>query len=161
MSLVTCTVLFAVALAATFAAWYRKEGTLSIHSIYTARREAFYWTAILFTFALGTAAGDLLSEGIGLGYGLSGILIAGLIAAVGIAYRFGLNPVLAFWIAYILTRPLGASMGDLLSQAHSDGGLGLGTVGTTELFLAVILGLVVVLTVDQRRHPVVAEVAVA
>lgn len=83
MSLVTCTVLFAVALAATFAAWYRKEGTLSIHSIYTARREAFYWTAILFTFALGTAAGDLLSEGIGLGYGLSGILIAGLIAPSG------------------------------------------------------------------------------
>ena len=111
------TIVFAVALAATFAAWYAKERTLSIHSIVSARREGFYWLAILFTFALGTAAGDLVAESLNLGYGLSVVIFAALIAVVGLAYwRFRLNAVLAFWLAYILTRPLGASLGDLLSQ---------------------------------------------
>src|SRR5882757_9786019 len=133
------TVIFGVLLALTFLVWYRIENTLSIHSIFTRRREAFYWLAILFTFALGTAAGDLAAESMGLGYLVSGIIFCSLIAAVSIAWRFKLNAVLAFWIAYILTRPVGASLGDYLSQPTKDGGLGLGTVITTFLFLGAIL----------------------
>ncbi|GAA1652487.1 COG4705 family protein [Georgenia ruanii] len=145
------TIVFAVALAATFAAWYAKERTLSIHSIVSARRERFYWLAILFTFALGTAAGDLVAESLSLGYGLSVVIFAALIAVVGLAYwRFRLNAVLAFWIAYVLTRPLGASLGDLLSQDRGDGGLGLGTVVTSALFLLVILAVVGYLAVSRR-----------
>ncbi|MEU5939644.1 hypothetical protein ABZ807_10680 [Micromonospora sp. NPDC047548] len=148
------TVVFAVALAGTFAAWYRSERTLSIHTIITSRREAFYWAAILFTFALGTAAGDLLAEGMDLGYWRSGLIFGGLIAVVAVAYsRSWLNPILAFWIAYVLTRPLGASLGDYLSQDPDDGGLGLGMVVTSVLFLATILGLVVYLSVTRRDAP--------
>jgi uncharacterized membrane-anchored protein len=144
------TAAFSVALAATFAAWYKRERTLSIHSIVTTRREAFYWLAILFTFALGTAAGDLASERLHLGYFVSILLFAGLIAAVVVArLRLGISAVLAFWLAYILTRPLGASIGDYTSQPRTDGGLGLGTTGTSLLFLAAILGLVVFLTVTK------------
>jgi uncharacterized membrane-anchored protein len=143
------TVVFGIALALTFSAWYASEKTLSIHSIYTRRREAFYWLAILFTFALGTAAGDLLSEGYGLGYWKSGIVFAVVIAVVAFAYYRKANAVLTFWIAYILTRPLGASMGDLASQKHANGGLGLGTVWTSALFLVTILGLVVYLSVSH------------
>jgi uncharacterized membrane-anchored protein len=117
------TAVFSIALAVTFAAWYAKEGTLSIHTIYTTRREAFYWAAILFTFALGTAAGDLVAEQFGVGYAQSAFLFGSLIVVVAIAhYRFGLNAVAAFWMAYILTRPLGASIGDYLSQSRADGG---------------------------------------
>jgi uncharacterized membrane-anchored protein len=145
------TVVFAIALAVTFVAWYACEKTLSIHSIFTARREAFYWLAILFTFALGTAAGDLTAERLNVGYLLSTLLFGALIAAVTIArFPFKLNAVLAFWTAYILTRPLGASLGDYLSQPTGDGGLGLGTVGTSALFLVTILGLVVYLTITRR-----------
>ena len=145
------TVVFAAALAATFTIWFVVEKTLSIHSILTSRRETFYWLAVLFTFALGTAAGDLLAEALNLGYLLSLVVFAGAIALVALAYfAFRLNAVLAFWIAYILTRPLGASTGDLLSQPVKDGGLGLGTTGTSVLFLAVILVLVTVLSL--RRH---------
>ena len=148
------TVVFAMALAATFTIWFVVEKTLSIHSILTSRREAFYWLAVLFTFALGTAAGDLLAEALNLGYLLSLVVFAGAIALVALAYfAFRLNAVLAFWIAYILTRPLGASTGDLLSQPVKDGGLGLGTTGTSALFLAVILVLVTVLSL-RRRTPV-------
>jgi uncharacterized membrane-anchored protein len=151
VALETTTAIFSVALAVTFGAWYSKERTLSIHSIVTARREAFYWLAILFTFALGTAAGDLVAERLDVGYWKSAIMFAALIGVVGLAYRrFTLNPVLAFWLAYILTRPLGASIGDYLSQPHGDGGLGLGTTGTSFLFLATILGLVVYLTKTRR-----------
>jgi uncharacterized membrane-anchored protein len=151
VALETTTILFSVALAVTFAVWYRAEHTLSIHTIVTTRREAFYWLAILFTFALGTAAGDLTSERLSLGYSLSAGIYGALIAAVAVAhFRFGLNAVLAFWIAYILTRPLGASIGDYLSQSAKDGGLGLGATGTTFLFLATILGLVAYLTVTRR-----------
>ncbi len=136
--------IFGLALLATFAAWYASERTLSIHTIMTTRREAFYWSAILFTFALGTAAGDLLAEQLKLGYGLSAVLFAAVIAIVAAAhYRLGLNAVTAFWIAYILTRPLGASLGDLLSQSRAHGGLGLGTTATSGLFLAAIAGLVI------------------
>ena len=151
VSLVTTTMVFAVLLGATFATWWAQEKSLSIHSISTLRREAFYWLAILFTFALGTAAGDLVAEGLSLGFWLSAVMFGALIALVALAhYRFGLNAVLAFWIAYILTRPLGASLGDYLSQPAGDGGLGLGTVGTSALFLTVILGVVTYLTRTRR-----------
>ncbi|MFF1570196.1 hypothetical protein ACFVY1_43695 [Streptomyces sp. NPDC058293] len=149
--LTTSTTVFALALAVVFAVWYRRERTLSIHSIDTGGREAYYWLAVLFTFALGTAAGDLLSERMDLGYWLSALLFALTIAAVAVAhFALGLNAVWSFWIAYVLTRPLGASVGDYLSQPAGDGGLGFGTVVTSVLFLAVILGLVVFLTVTRR-----------
>ena len=143
VSLIVTTIGFSAALIATFIAWYMSEHTLSIHSIFTRKRELFYWTAILFTFALGTAAGDLLAERMALGYALSALLFGGAIALVMLAYyKFGLDAVWAFWIAYVLTRPFGASCGDLLSQAPKNGGLGLGTVGTSALFVAVIVALV-------------------
>src|SRR5438045_626718 len=110
VSLVTTTIVFSVLLAVVFGAWYASERTLSIHTIYTTRRESFYWLAVLFTFALGTAAGDLTAERLNLGYWISALVFAGLIAAVATAhFRFALDAVGAFWIAYILTRPLGAS----------------------------------------------------
>lgn len=140
------TAVFATALAIVFAGWYASERTLSIHTIVSGRRESFYWLAILFTFALGTAAGDLVAESLSVGYALSALLFAAVIAAVTVAHiKFGLNAILAFWIAYILTRPLGASIGDLLSQARADGGLGLGTALTSALFLGTILALVIYL----------------
>jgi len=151
VKLQTTTILFSLALIGTFIAWYRSEKTLSIHTIYTVRRELFYWAAILFTFALGTAAGDLVAESWNLGYLVSGLLFAGLIAAVAIGYYlFKVNAVLSFWLAYILTRPLGASFGDYLSQPRANGGLGLGTTNTSIVFLTVILGLVVYLSTQRQ-----------
>jgi uncharacterized membrane-anchored protein len=151
VSLVTTTIVFSAALAVTFVAWYASERTLSIHSIVTRRREAFYWLAILFTFALGTAAGDLTAERLNVGYLNSALLFAGMIGAVAFAhYVLRVNAILAFWVAYILTRPLGASIGDYLSQARTGGGLGLGTTATSLTFLAIILGLVVFLTLSRR-----------
>ena len=148
----TTTIIFSGALLATFAAWYASEKTLSIHSIFTTRRELFYWVAILFTFALGTAAGDLVAEGMQLGYAISALVFGAVIGLVTLAhYFFKLNSVLAFWIAYILTRPFGASCGDLLSQPISNGGLGLGTVATTVIFLGTILCLVSYLTISQKK----------
>ncbi len=145
------TIIFAVSLSIVFAVWYKKEKTLSIHTIITTRREAFYWLAILFTFALGTAAGDLLAETIKLGYLLSAIIFGVLIASVAIShFVFKVNAILAFWIAYILTRPLGASIGDYLSQDLDNGGLGLGTVITSMIFLATILATVIYLTVTKK-----------
>ncbi|MGW3845919.1 COG4705 family protein [Streptomyces fagopyri] len=149
--LTTSTAVFSVALAIVFAVWYRRERTLSIHSIDTVSREAYYWLAVLFTFALGTAAGDLVAEKMALGYWVSAVLFGLAIAAVAVArFALGLNAVLAFWIAYILTRPLGASIGDYLSQPTGDGGLGFGTVITSVLFLAVILALVVFLATTRK-----------
>jgi uncharacterized membrane-anchored protein len=151
VSLKVTTAIFTVAMLATFAAWYSSEKTLSIHSIRTTKREAFYWSAILFTFALGTAAGDLVAESLNLGYWKSALMFAALIGVVAFAWRYmKVNAVLGFWIAYILTRPLGASMGDYLSQKHKDGGLGLGTVTTSALFLATILAVVIYLTVTKK-----------
>jgi uncharacterized membrane-anchored protein len=151
VSLWTSTTIFSIALAATFALWFRYERTLSIHSIVTSRREAFYWIAILFTFALGTAAGDLFAEQLGLGFGVSVLIFGGAIALIAAAhYWMGLNAVVSFWLAYILTRPLGASIGDGLSQSTSNGGLGLGTTGTSYLFLGCILALVMFLTLTRR-----------
>src|SRR3954451_2518324 len=150
--LTTSTPIFAAILAVVFGAWYAVERTLSIHTIITTRREAFYWLAILFTFALGTAAGDLSAEKFSLGYGPSILIFGGMIAAVTVAWRvFGLNPILSFWLAYILTRPLGASIGDWMSQNNPKyGGLGLGTTGTSYIFLGCILVLVIYLSVTRR-----------
>jgi uncharacterized membrane-anchored protein len=150
--LTTSTIAFSIVLAAVFASWYAVERTLSIHTIFTTRREAFYWLAILFTFALGTAAGDLSAEKLDLGYAVSIAIFGGLIAAVTIGhYVFGMNAVLSFWLAYILTRPLGASIGDEMSQnSHKYGGLGLGTTGTSYIFLGCILALVAYLTITRK-----------
>jgi uncharacterized membrane-anchored protein len=156
VSLWVSTAVFSVLLIAVFAIWHRQEGTLSIHSIVTPAREAFYWLAILCTFALGTAAGDLLSEKVNLGYLTSAVLFGAAIAAVVVAWKYlGANEVVTFWMAYILTRPLGASIGDLLSQSHKHGGLGLGTTRTSQLFLGAIFALVVYLTVSKRDIDVV------
>lgn len=148
--LVTTTIAFAALLAITFAAWFASERTLSIHSIVSKRREAFYWLTILFTFALGTSAGDLFGEKLGVGYWPTVGLVAVLIALITVAHLgLKLNAVFAFWIAYILTRPLGASIGDGMSQPHNAGGLALGTTGTSVIFLTVILALVVFLSVTK------------
>ena len=151
ISLYVSTVLFACALAATFAIWFAVERTLSIRTIVTTRRELFYWGAILLTFALGTAAGDLTTEALGLGFQLGVIVFGVLIAAIAVFYSLGVNPVLTFWLAYILTRPLGASLGDLLSQSHNYGGVGLGTVHTSLAFLTVIIALVAWVTFEGDR----------
>jgi uncharacterized membrane-anchored protein len=150
--LTTSTIVFSIVLGVVFAVWYACERTLSIHTIFTTRRETFYWLAILFTFALGTAAGDLMAEKLDLGYAVSILIFGGLIAAVAIAhYAFRMNAVLSFWLAYILTRPLGASIGDEMSQrSHKYGGLGLGTTGTSYIFLGCILALVVYLSITRR-----------
>ena len=151
IALQVTTVLFAIGLAAVFAAWYASEKTLSIHTIYSTKREAFYWLAILFTFALGTAAGDLVAEQFNIGYLNSVFLFVGIIAVIGIA-RFGLNmdAVATFWAAYIITRPLGASIGDYLSQDTVNGGLGLGSNVTSFIFLVAILAAVVYLMVTKK-----------
>ena len=160
VALATTTIVFAIALAATFGTWYASERTLSIHTIYTTKREAFYWLAILFTFALGTAAGDYLAETLAIGYWKSALLFAGAIALITIAWRFWrLNAILAFWLAYILTRPLGASIGDFLSQPKVDGGRGLGTTTTSFIFLSAILAVVIYLTKTRRDSPETAAVA--
>jgi uncharacterized membrane-anchored protein len=151
ISLYISTSAFAIALAAIFAIWYRVERTLSIHTIVTTRRELFYWAAILFTFALGTAAGDLSAEALGLGFQLGVILFGALIAVMAFSYYVGANPVLTFWLAYILTRPLGASLGDLLSQSKNYGGVGLGTIYTSIAFLTVIVALVAWVTFEGER----------
>jgi uncharacterized membrane-anchored protein len=143
------TSVFAVALAAVFGVWYARERTLSIHSIVTLPRESFYWLAVLVTFALGTAAGDWTLQLTGWGPGTSVLLPAGLIAAVVIGWRLGANAVLSFWLAYILTRPLGANLGDWLASSRTDHGLGLGTAVTSAIFLTAILATVVYLTASR------------
>src|SRR5438105_151699 len=151
VSLVTTTTVFSIVLAIVFAIWLASERTLSIHTVFTTRREVFYWLAVLFTFALGTAAGDLTAERLNVGFAWSLVLFAGAIALVGaLHYRFNLNAVLSFWIAYILTRPLGASTGDLLSQSRHREGLGLGTTVTSFAFLGAILAVVAFLSITER-----------
>lgn len=151
VSLLASSAIFLVLLLGTFYAWSRVEGTLSIHSIDTVGREAFYWAVILLTFALGTATGDLVAERFAIGYGNSFLLFAGIIIGIGLAWRAKLvGSTLAFWLSYILTRPLGASIGDFLSQAKKIGGSGLGTTKTSILFLSVIVVLVSFLTVTKK-----------
>lgn len=150
VALHTTTTIFAIATVASFAVWFAVERTLSIHTILTLRRELFYWVTVLFTFALGTAAGDYIAETSGLGYWKSILLFGAAIAVVTAAHlRFGLNAIFAFWAAYVLTRPLGASIGDYLSQPRADGGLGLGTNTTSYIFLGTILALVLYLTITK------------
>jgi uncharacterized membrane-anchored protein len=144
VSLYVSTSVFAVALAAIFFVWYRVERTLSIHDIVTLRRELFYWAAVLCTFALGTAAGDLATEALGMGFAWGAVAFGALIGVTYVAWRMGGNAVLTFWIAYVLTRPFGASLGDLLTQARTYGGLGMGAMWTSALFLSVIITLVAV-----------------
>jgi uncharacterized membrane-anchored protein len=151
--LTTTTVVFSVVLALTFAVWYWLERTLSIHTIYTLRREGFYWFAILFTFALGTSAGDWFAEGLGLGYLETAVIFAAIIGVIAFAYFApNMNGILAFWLAYILTRPLGASIGDLFSQPLEYGGLGFGATVTSFLFLGCIVAVVVYMTAANERH---------
>jgi uncharacterized membrane-anchored protein len=161
--LTTSTSIFAVILAIVFAVWFYFERTLSIHTIFTTRREGFYWLAILFTFALGTAAGDMVAEKASLGYGVSIAIFGGVIALIAIAhYGLKANAVLTFWLAYIMTRPLGASIGDFMSQkSHKYGGLGLGTTGTSYIFLGCILALVIWLTVTRHDATEAREAASA
>lgn len=151
VTLETTTIAFSAILIAVFAAWYASERTLSVHTIVTTKRETFYWLAVLFTFALGTSAGDFLSEQLELGYLLALGIFAGAIVVIAVLH-FGLrmNAILSFWLAYILTRPLGASIGDYLASPKGEGGLGLGTNLTSFLFLGTILALVVYLAISKR-----------
>ncbi|AFY78095.1 MAG: hypothetical protein IGR93_09035 [Hydrococcus sp. C42_A2020_068] len=152
VTLMTTNIVFSVALLVVFALWYKSERTLAMHSINTAKRELYYWAAILLTFALGTSTGDYLAEASGLGYAQSALIFGTAIAATTIAYYyFRMNAVLAFWIAYILTRPFGASIGDLLSQPAKVGGLGWGTTGTSMVFLSVIASLVIYLSLKHKK----------
>jgi uncharacterized membrane-anchored protein len=152
VSLVTTTIVFSFALLVVFVLWYLSEKTLAMHSIRTTKRELFYWAAILLTFALGTSTGDLLAETTGLGYAMSALVFGALIAVITTGYYyFRINAVLAFWLAYILTRPLGASIGDLLSQPAKAGGLGWGTTGTSMVFLSMIANLVIYLTLKHKK----------
>ena len=149
ISLYLSTAAFSVALCAVFVMWHRREGTLSIRAIDTFSRESCYWAAILCTFALGTAAGDLATEALGLGFQWGVVVFGALIALVFFAFRRGASAIFAFWAAYILTRPLGAALGDLLSQSKTYGGLGLGAMATSVIFIAIIVALV---AQTQRRR---------
>jgi len=142
ISLYLSTLVFAVALGIIFIVWNRSEHTLSMQNIDTRNRELFYWAAILCTFALGTAAGDLATEALGLGFAWGSIVFGSLIAVIYLTWKFGVNTVLTFWIAYIFTRPLGASLGDMLTQSRNYGGLGMGAMWTSAIFLTVIILLV-------------------
>lgn len=151
---IASTVFYAIVLYFVFRIWYRMEGTLSIHSIRTPQREVFYWAAVLATFALGTAAGDLTAVTIGLGYFGSILLFAAIIAIPAIGYfRFGMNSILAFWFAYVVTRPLGASVADWLAVSHERGGLALGTGPVSLVLAAAIAGLVAYLSVTGKDTP--------
>ena len=144
------TVAFTITMLVTFGVWYASEKTLSIHSIDTRRREALYWLTILFTFALGTAAGDLMAESLGLGYLVTGFIVCAVVAIVTAAWKLKMDADLAFWLVYIMTRPLGASIGDYLSQPAKFGGLGLGATITSVLFLLAILLTVVFLSITKK-----------
>jgi uncharacterized membrane-anchored protein len=151
VALETTTIAFAAILIAVFATWWWSERTLSVHTIVTTRRESFYWLAILFTFALGTSAGDFLSEQLEFGYPTAVGIFAAAIAVVAFChFALRMNAILSFWLAYILTRPLGASIGDYLASPTEEGGLGLGTNATSVIFLSTILALVVFLAISKR-----------
>jgi uncharacterized membrane-anchored protein len=148
---VVSTMVFAVSLAGVFAAWYVSEGTLSIHSIFSTRREVFYWATVMATFALGTAAGDFSARTLALGWLSSGVMFAVLIAVPAVGYwRLGLNPIVAFWFAYIVTRPLGASFADYAGLPHALGGLGIGRGTVSVALTALIVGLVGYLAATHR-----------
>lgn len=153
ISLVTLSIVFSIAMILGFFIWHKQEGTLSIHSVDTTKREAYYWLIILLAFALGTGVGDLISERLAQGYGVAVMVFGGLIALVAIAYYvFKISGVLAFWLVFILTRPLGASLGDFLTKPAIEGGMGIGMMMINGLFFSVILGLVVYLTMKQKKE---------
>ncbi|HEX4774399.1 MAG TPA: hypothetical protein VH234_02695 [Candidatus Saccharimonadales bacterium] len=155
------TIFFAMVLAVVFTAWYKSEGTLSIHSVYTRSREAFYWAAVLATFAMGTAAGDLAAYTLHLGFLTSGILFGVVFALPALAYwLFDLNPILSFWLAYIMTRPFGASFADWIGKSHSVGGLAYGDSKVALILTALIVILVAYLGLtgkDQPAHQVATQ----
>ncbi len=151
VGLVTLSIVFTITMLAGFAVWYKSEKTLSIHSIDTVRREIFYWIIILLAFALGTGVGDLISEGLALGYGVALLIFAVSIAIVTFCfYCLEMNGVLAFWIVFVLTRPLGASLGDFMIKPFTESGLGLGMTTVNALFLLVIVSLIVYLSIMQK-----------
>ncbi len=153
VSMLSLSIVFTITMLLGFFIWHKSEGTLSIHSIDTGKREAYYWIIILLAFALGTAVGDLIAEHLGLGYGLTLLLFTVLIIAVAVAhFVFKINGVLAFWLAFILTRPLGASLGDFLTKAPADGGVGIGMpIIVNGLFFATIIGLVFYLSKQKKQ----------
>lgn len=155
VNLAITTPVIAAMLAVVFGVWYNRERTLSIHSITTVPREMFYWLAILVTFALGTAAGDWTLELTGWTPGIAVLLPTALIAATVVGWKLGVNAVLSFWTAYVLTRPLGANIGDWLAVDKQLGGIGLGTLGTSVIFLSAILATVIYLAV--KRPDVIEE----
>ena len=160
ISLETTTIIFSIILALIFGIWYMKERTLSIHTIFTRKREIFYWIAILFTFALGTAVWDLFAEWLSLGYLTSALIFAGVIALIaGAYYVLRVNAILCFWLAYILTRPLGASFWDYLSQPIENGWLWLGTTSTSILFLTIIAILIGYMTLQKSKIPEYREIS--
>ena len=151
ISFFVSTVSFVIALTLVFTTWYRTEHTLSIHSIYTRRREAFYWCAVVATFALGTSAGDWTARTLNLGFLGSGVMFIAVILVPAIAHRwFGLNAIFSFWMAYVTTRPLGASFADWMAVPRHDGGLGWGTGPVTAVLGLVILALIGYLTWTGR-----------
>ena len=157
IKLQTTAIIFAAALVVTFALWYRAEKTLSIHSIFSNSREAYYWLAILFTFALGTAAGDLVAEQFALGYMATGVLFGLIIASLSLGYfLLRLDAILGFWLVFIFTRPLGASFGDFLSQSKDFGGLGLGTIITSAIFLTAIVVIVAYMSFTHEGEELAA-----
>jgi uncharacterized membrane-anchored protein len=147
---VATTGLWAVVLAVVFWLWHRSEGTLSIHSIVTRRRELYYWATVFATFALGTALGDLTAVTLHLGYLSSGIMFAAIIVIPAVAWRLGLNPVIAFWFAYIVTRPLGASFADYLSKPPALSGIGFGDLQTTAVLAVALVILVGYLQISRQ-----------
>ena len=150
ISLVTTSIAFALTLSTVFGAWYASEKTLSVHTIFTRRREMFYWGAILFTFARGTSVGDLIAETLNVGYGLTALVFAGLIGIVAfLNVSLPRHSILWFWTAYVMTRPLGASIGDFLAKPVIAGGLGWGTIATSLIFLSIIAMLVTYLTISK------------
>jgi len=147
--------LYAVLLAAVFVVWSRTEGTLSVHDIDTWRREAFYWAAVVSTFALGTALGDVTAHTLNLGYPTSAVIYAGVIVVIVCAYKVTLlGPTVAFWAAYVMTRPLGASLADWFGKPTSEGGLGVGPGPTSLALAAVIVVLVAAITLRPQLEPV-------
>jgi len=153
------TIAFAVLLAVVFLVWHRGEGTLSIHSITSRRRESYYWAAILVTFALGTAAGDMTARTLHLGYFVSGVVFAVVIAIPAVAFRLGaFNAVFAFWFAYVATRPLGASFADWMGVSHARGGLQWGT-GPVSVALAILIvaGVAILAVTERRRSRILAN----
>jgi uncharacterized membrane-anchored protein len=152
LSYMVSAVFYAICLVVTFVTWYRTEGTLDIHSIVTRRREVFYWLAVVFTFAMGTALGDLFATTFHLGYLAAAFVFTALICVPLIAWRLGVNPVLTFWVAYVLTRPIGASFADFFGMSKNISGMGFGHGAVSVVTLVIVVAFIVYLSrsgIDQ------------